>query len=201
LIIALFLIIWFGGLAIDIYRYSSISDPLPADAAIVLGAAAWDGRPSPVFEERIKHAIDLYRAGRVRAIIFTGGVGKGQQVADSVVAAAYAIQQGVDENDVFCETKSRYTYENLRGANAIVQEQGFVRVLIVSDPLHMRRAVSMARDLGLDSYPSPTPTSRYVSLQSKAKFLWGEVRYYTAYLVGRPFMDKSPEYSAVQPCK
>ncbi len=109
LIVIWLMIVYLSGLAIDIYRYSFINDPLPADAAIVLGAAAWDGHPSPVFEERIKHAIDLYRTGQVKAIIFTGGLGKGQQVADSVVAAAYAIQQGVDENSVFCEMKSRYT--------------------------------------------------------------------------------------------
>jgi uncharacterized SAM-binding protein YcdF (DUF218 family) len=59
------------------------------------------------------------------------------------------------------------------------------RVLIVSDPLHMRRAMTMARDFGLNAYPSPTPTSRYISLSSRLDFLWGEVRYYAAYLVRR----------------
>jgi uncharacterized SAM-binding protein YcdF (DUF218 family) len=201
LIIVFFLIMWFGGLAIDVYRYSSASYSLPADAAIVLGAAVWDGQLSPVFEERMKHAIDLYQAGRVKAIILTGGVGKGEQVADSVAAAAYAIQRGVEEEAVFCDTKSRYTYDNLRGAKAIIQEQGFGRVLIVSDPLHMRRAMIMARDLDLDAYPSPTLTSRYVSLQNKAKFLSGEVLYETAYLIGRPFMHKSPNDIAIQPCR
>jgi uncharacterized SAM-binding protein YcdF (DUF218 family) len=201
LILGLFLILWLIGLAIDIYSYSSVSDALSADTAIVLGAAAWDGQPSPVFEERIKHAIDLYKAGRVKEIIFTGGVGDGEQVAESIVASAYAIQHGVAEQDVFCETISKFTYENLRGAKAIIRQQHLGRVLVVSDPLHMRRAMTMAQDLSLDAYPSPTPTSRYVSLQSKTEFMWGEVRYYATYLVRRPFMDTSPEYSAVQPCK
>jgi uncharacterized SAM-binding protein YcdF (DUF218 family) len=201
LISGLFLILWLIGLAIDIYSYSSVSDAWSADAAIVLGAAAWDGQPSPVFEERIRHAIDLYKAGRVKEIIFTGGVGDGEQVAESIVASAYAIQHGVAEQDVFCETISKFTYENLRGAKAIIQQQHLGRVLVVSDPLHMRRALTMAQDLSLDAYPSPTPTSRYVSLQSKTEFIWGEVRYYATYLVRRPFMDASPEYGAVQPCK
>jgi uncharacterized SAM-binding protein YcdF (DUF218 family) len=201
LILGLFLILWLIGLAIDIYSYSSVSDALSADAAIVLGAAAWDGQPSPVFEERIKHAIALYKAGRVKGIIFTGGVGDGEQVAESIVASAYAIQHGVAEQDVFCETISKFTYENLRGAKAIIRQQHLGRVLVVSDPLHMRRAMTMAQDLSLDAYPSPTPTSRYVSLQSKTEFMWGEVRYYATYLVRRPFMDTSPEYGAVQSCK
>jgi len=129
LILGLFLILWLIGLAIEIYSYSSVSDALSADAAIVLGAAAWDGQPSPVFEERIKHAIDLYKAGRVKEIIFTGGVGAGEQVAESIVASAYAIQHGVAKQDVFCETISKFTYENLRGAKAIIQQQHLGRVL------------------------------------------------------------------------
>ncbi len=154
-----------------------------------------------MFEERIKHAIDLYKAGRVKAIIFTGGIGEGEQIAESIVASVYAIKQGVAEKDVFCETISNFTYENLRGAKAIIQQQHFGTVLVVSDPLHMRRAMTMAQDLGLDAYSSPTPTSRYVSLQSKLEFLWGEMRYYATYLVRRPFMDRSPEYNAVHPCR
>jgi uncharacterized SAM-binding protein YcdF (DUF218 family) len=201
LILCLVLILWLFSLAIDIYAYSSVSDTSSADAAIVLGAAAWGEQPSPVFEERIKHAIDLYKAGRVNAIIFTGGIGEGEQIAESIVASDYAIKHGVAGRDVFCETLSNFTYENLRGAKAIIQQQHFGKVLVVSDPLHMRRAMTMAQDLGLDAYSSPTPTSRYISLQSKIEFLWGEVRYYATYLVRRPFMDKSPEYSAVHPCR
>ncbi len=201
LILSLLLILWLIGLTIEIVGYSSVSDSLPADAAIVLGAAAWDGQPSPVFEERIKHAIDLYKAGDVRRIIFTGGVGDGEQVAESIAASAFALQHGVAEQDVFCETTSHFTHENLRGAKAIIQQQHLGRVLIVSDPLHMRRAMTMARDLGLDAYSSPTPTSRYVSLQSKADFMWGEMRYYATYLVHRPFMDTSPDFNAIQSCQ
>ncbi len=201
LVLCLVLILWLLSLAIDIYAYSSISDASSADAAIVLGAAAWDEQPSPVFEERIKHAIDLYKAGRVKAIIFTGGIGEGEQVAESIVASDYAIKHGVAIKDVFCETLSNFTYENLRGAKAIMQQQHIGKVLVVSDPLHMRRAMTMAQDLGLDAYSSPTPTSRYISLQSKVEFMWGEVRYYATYLVRRPFMDTSPEYGAVHSCQ
>ena len=195
------LLLWLLPLAIGIVTYSTVRDDNSSAAAIVLGAAAWNGQPSPVFEERIKHAIDLYQAGRVRSIIFTGGMGEGESVAESIAASHYAIARGVSAHDVYCETASHYTHENLLGAKAIIEEQHFDRVLIVSDPLHMRRALTMAHDFGLNAYPSPTPTSRYISVSSQLDFLWGEVRYYATYLVRRPWLNKDPNYAAVQPCE
>lgn len=195
------LALWLLALAIEIVAYSTERNDGPADAAIVLGAATWNGQPSPVFEERIKHAIDLYQAGRVKALIFTGGVGEGEDIAESIAVSRYAIAHGVAPQNVFCETASHFTHENLLGAKAIVEMQGFNRVLVVSDPLHMRRALTMARDFGLDAYSSPTPTSRYVSLSSQLDFLWGEVHYYATYLVRRPWLSKEANYTAVQPCR
>jgi uncharacterized SAM-binding protein YcdF (DUF218 family) len=194
------LVAWLVALALDIVTYATVRDDGPADAAIVLGAAVWDGTPSPVFEERLKHAIDLYQQGRVKALIFTGGVGDGDEIAESIAASVYAIKHGVNGGDVFCETASHFTHENLLGAKAIVAQQHFDRVLIVSDPLHMRRALTMAHDFGLNAYSSPTPTSRYVSLGSQLDFLWGEVRYYATYLARRPWLSKEANVAAVQPC-
>ncbi len=195
------LLLWLLALAIEIVTYSTVRDDGSADAAIVLGAAAWNGQPSPVFEERIKHAIDLYQGGRVKAIIFTGGAGEGESMAESIAASRYAIERGVSPHDVYCETTSHFTHENLLGAKAIIEQQRFDRVLIVSDPLHMRRALTMAHDFGLNAYPSPTLTSRYISLSSQLDFLWGEVRYYATYLVRRLWLSKEANYSAVQPCQ
>jgi uncharacterized SAM-binding protein YcdF (DUF218 family) len=175
-------------LAIDIYTYSSKTDLQPADAAIVLGAAVWNGAPSPVFEERIKHAVDLYRSGQVKAMIFTGGVGSNDQLAEAVIAKNYAISTGVADEDILFEDTSRTTLENLRGANVIVKKNNFQRVLIVSDPLHMRRSVMMARDLGMNAYPAPTPTSRYISVRTRLEFLLREVYFYSTYQFQRPFI-------------
>jgi uncharacterized SAM-binding protein YcdF (DUF218 family) len=200
LVPVLLVIVWGISLGIDIYTYSFVTDLSSADAAIVLGAAVWGTEPSPVFEERIKHAINLYNRGRVKVIIFTGGVGNDEQFAESVIASQYAIQHGVALQDIYSETTSRLTYENLCGAKAIIQREHIGRVLIVSDPLHMRRSIVIARDLGIDAYPSPTPTSRYISLPSKIEFLWGEVRPYTTYLLRRPFRGILSE-GKMQPCK
>jgi uncharacterized SAM-binding protein YcdF (DUF218 family) len=200
-ILGMLLMIWLVALAVDIYTYSFVSDLAPADAAIVLGAAVWNDQPSPVFEERIRHAISLYQTRRVKAIIFTGGAGADEPQAESIVASQYAIQHGVAAQDIFCETTSQFTFENLRGAKAIIQQQHFGRALIVSDPLHLRRSMTMAHDLGINAYSSPTPTSRYISAQSQIDFLWGEVRYYATYLIRKPFMDTSPAMNSVQPCQ
>jgi uncharacterized SAM-binding protein YcdF (DUF218 family) len=176
------------GLAGWIYAYADARPAAPADAAIVLGAAVWDDAPSPVFEERIRHAIALYRRGDVDALVFTGGVGAGDQLAEAEVARQYAIRRGVPASAIYCETASTITYENLQGAQAILEREGLTTALIVSDPLHMRRAVTIARDLGIDAAPSPTPTTRYRTWRSKGRFLAREVVFYTLYLVRRPFI-------------
>ncbi|HNT75913.1 MAG TPA: YdcF family protein [Anaerolineae bacterium] len=169
----------------QIVSYATEQDDGPADAAIVLGAAVWEGAPSPVFAARLDHAITLYHQGRVPALIFTGGVGEGDSLAESEVARIYALAQGVPATSIFTETVSHVTLTNLTEAKRIVQEQGFDRVLLVSDPLHMKRAVTIARDLGLNAYPSPTPTTRYRTWKTQAGFLLRETYFYTGYLLRR----------------
>lgn len=183
---------WYASLLIAIYTYSTETDSAPADAAIVLGAAVWDTRPSPVFEERIRHAIDLYERGDVRALIFTGGLGQGDRLSEAEVAQEYATARGVPAERIFVESVSTITAENLQEANHIVEQQGFSRVLIVSDPLHMKRSIAIARGLGIDAHPSPTPTSRYVTWRSKLGFLLREGYYYGGYLLRQAFLPGGP---------
>lgn len=173
-----------GCLAWQIHTYASESYT-SGDAAIVLGAAVWDDRPSPVFEERIRHAIQLYQREQIEAIIFTGGKGLGDQLTEAEAARRYALERGVADFDIACETDSRVTYQNLIGARSIVEAQSWETVLIISDPLHMKRAMTMARDLGLPAYPAPTPTSRYQSWRTKGRFLMRETYFYASYLLRR----------------
>jgi uncharacterized SAM-binding protein YcdF (DUF218 family) len=189
-------------LALDIYTFSFQSDAAPADAAIVLGAAVWDDQPSPVFAERIHHAIDLYQAGTVGLVIFTGGVGAGDDLAESTVASRYAAARGVAAEDTLCETTSTVTWGNLQGAKQVIDQRRLSRVLIVSDPLHMRRSIRMARDLGLDAHPAPTPTTRYISWQSQLDFLRREVFFYGLYWLQRPFLRLAEAVPMqVKPCE
>lgn len=184
---ALFLVsclfIWLAYLGLKIASYATQTTSAPADAAIVLGAEVINERPSPVLQERINHALNLYQAGAVDYLIFTGGIGQGDRMTESEVAREYALEQGIPADQILIETASHNTYENLIEARKIIRTQGFDRVLIVSDPLHMRRAMTMAEDLGLNAAPSPTPTSAYISWQRKAKFLVREVFFYAGYLL------------------
>ena len=108
----------------QVYAYADVTSEADADAAIVLGAAVWEGEPSPVFAERLNHAIDLYQQERVGVLIFTGGKGWGDQHAESEVAKRYALEHGVAEADVYCETASHVTSGNLRGAREIMAREG-----------------------------------------------------------------------------
>lgn len=170
--------------ATSIYVYGNNSQNIKADAAIVLGAAVWGEQPSPVFRERINHAINLYKNGNVNKIIFTGGVGESHELAEAIVGQHYAINQGVKASDILTETQSRTTHQNLKNALEVARtHQQLTRFLIVSDPLHLKRAVLMAKNLGIDAYPAPTPTTRYRSLQSQMEFLMRETYFYFVYLV------------------
>lgn len=172
----------------QVYTYAGMTTDADADVAIVLGAAVWDGAPSPVFAERIHHAIRLYEAERVDRIVFTGGQGLGDAQSEAEVAKAYALQQGVAEEHIHCERQSHVTYGNLQGAKRVMAREGLRDALLVSDPLHMRRAMRMAEDLGLKVAPSPTPTTRYRTWRSQLRFLLREARLYASYLLRRPWM-------------
>jgi uncharacterized SAM-binding protein YcdF (DUF218 family) len=187
LLIACVLIVVFGVLASRIYAFSSTRSDAPADAAVVLGAAVWSSGVSPVFRERINHGIDLYKAGKVHKLIFTGGQGNPGEPTESSAARDYALQSGVPLQDILIEQKSHTTYENILYAKQIADTNAIKKVLIVSDPLHMKRAVLMAEDVGLKAEPSPTPTTRYQGLQSQLTLLVHETYYYIGYLIRRSF--------------
>lgn len=170
-----------------IYTYGNTSTDVKADAAIVLGAAVWSTDVSPVFRERINHALDLYRRGKVRKLIFTGGQGNKTEPTEAAAARAYAIENGIPANDILVEESSHTTFENVVNAKQLADAHGFRKVLVVSDPLHMKRAVTMARDIGLEAYPSPTPTTRYQGWRSQVGSLAHETYYYTGYLLRRTF--------------
>lgn len=175
-------------IALQIYAYGNNSANVHADAAIVLGAALWGQNLSPVFRERVNHAIDLYRSRRVRKLIFTGGQGNRNEPTEAAAARSYAIANGVALEDILIEEKSHNTYENLFYARQVADAHGIKTVLIVSDPLHMKRAVVMAKDIGLRAYPSPTTSTRYQSMGSQLQLLLNETYYFMGYLIRRPLI-------------
>jgi uncharacterized SAM-binding protein YcdF (DUF218 family) len=168
-----------------IYSYSHHCEIVHADAAIVLGAAAWGEEPSPVFRERINHAVALYKNGYVKKIVFTGGQGDPSEPAEALVGEQFAVAHGVPQADILVETLSRTTRENLYYAQRVAAKQQLSTFLLVSDPLHMKRAMLIAEDLGIKAYPSPTPTTMYRSLASQVRFLVRETRLYLSYVFRR----------------
>jgi len=187
LVICCALIFVTGLLAQLIYSYRKAPSDVQADAAVVLGAAVWGKDLSPVFRERVNHATDLYRRGRVRKLIFTGGQGGRGEPTESFAASQYALARGVPAGDILIEERSRTTYENIHYAKQVADGHGLKKVLIVSDPLHMKRAMVMAGDMGVEAYPSPSPSTRLQSVKSLSCLLAHETYYYLGYLLSRPF--------------
>jgi uncharacterized SAM-binding protein YcdF (DUF218 family) len=172
---------WYA--ATSVYLFSLKDETRPADAAIVLGAAVVRDRPSAVFRERINHAIQLYQSGTVQTLIFTGGVGNRDELAEGEVGRNYAIARGVDAADIFLETNSTSTYENLGNAQAVALENGLETFLIVSTPNHMRRALAIAADLNMEAYSSPTRSIRWISSVTRTYSYLREVVAYSVYLL------------------
>ena len=164
-----------------IYLYGNVNELKKADVAIVLGAGIYGDDPSPVFRERINHSIWLYENGYVDKLLFTGGKGQSEKFTESSIAKKFAIDHSIPEKDILIEEKSKITQENILYAAQIVKENNFSTVIIVSDPLHMKRAMLMARDSGLVAYSSPTPTTRFRTIKSKLLFLEREVFFYIGY--------------------
>ncbi|PYS71881.1 MAG: protein sanA-like protein [Acidobacteria bacterium] len=182
-ILAVVLVLTIAFTAARIYTYGRTTADIDADAAVVLGAAVWSNSVSPVFRERINHAIDLYRRGKVRKIIFTGGQGNANEPTEASAARSHAVANGIPLQAILIEQKSHTTYENIVYAKQIADANNLKKVLLVSDPMHMRRAMTMARDIGLDASPSPTPTTLYQGWQTQLRELSRETFYYLGYLI------------------
>lgn len=181
--IAILLFFWCAALAL---RIDAVGRSVPqgrADVAIVLGAAAYDSRPSPVFAARIDHGIVLYRAGRVERLLFTGGYGTGARYAESQVARRYALARGVPASAILIETRSRTTRQNLDEAAVLMRRHRLTSGFIVSDPAHLMRASWMADAVGIDAQAAATPTTRYRGWQARTGFVLREIWFSTVFLL------------------
>jgi len=131
----------------------------PAGAIVVMGAAQYGGRPSPVFTARLDHAVALYLAGLAPRFVVTGGSAPGDRWTEAAVARAYAVEHGVPEAAILVEDRSRTTLESLDRVAAILRTAGVRDAIFVSDPTHMLRVLRIAADLGIVAWGSPTRTS------------------------------------------
>jgi uncharacterized SAM-binding protein YcdF (DUF218 family) len=158
-----------------------------ADAIVVLGAAQYVGRPSPVLRARVDHAVSLWKRGLAPMLILTGGIGVGDTTSEAAVARKYAMSKGVPDRAIVLEINGRTTSESIRAVARIMDDREQTSAILVSDPFHMLRLSILARRHGLEPYTSPTRTSPITSnREERWKYVVSEsVKVPLAYLFER----------------
>lgn len=126
-----------------------------ADAIVVLGAAQYNGRPSPVLQARLDHALDLYDRGLASHLIFTGGTGVGDTVSEAEVSRRYAMRKGVPASAIMTERDGVTSAQSVRAAAALMRSAGLESALLVSDSYHMMRLEVLARRSHIVPYRAP----------------------------------------------
>jgi uncharacterized SAM-binding protein YcdF (DUF218 family) len=157
--LALILLAFWALLVAGIHLWGRRDEARPADAIVVLGAAHYDGRPSPVLKARLDHAIGLYRRGLAPLLVMTGGRAPGDTVSEAVVGKRYAVRQGVPADSILTERQGMTTLESMSAVARMLDERGLRRAVLVSDPFHMLRLKALALRVGFKGFTSPTPSS------------------------------------------
>jgi uncharacterized SAM-binding protein YcdF (DUF218 family) len=139
--------------------WSSRDEARPAQAIVVLGAAQYAGKPSPVLRARLDHALDLWNRHLAALLILTGGTGAGDTTSEAAVGRTYARKHGVPDSAILVENEGRTTSESMRAVAGMLEVRGLQTALLVSDPFHMLRLRILARRFGFTPYTSPTQTS------------------------------------------
>lgn len=142
---------------VQVWRASLEDDARPAEAIVVLGAAQYDGRPSPALRARLDHAASLYRDGYAPIIVVTGGRQPGDRYTEASAGHRYLRERGIPEPALRLEVTSSNSWESLAATARFLREEDIDDVLLVSDPYHNYRIVQIAEEVGLDAGVSPTP--------------------------------------------
>jgi len=131
----------------------------PADAIVVMGAAQYDGRPSPQLAARLDHVVDLWPRGLAPLVVATGGKRPGDRFTEAQASASYLQERGVPAEAIVLEDQGTNSYESLRAVATLLEARGLDEVLIVTDPYHALRSKLIAEQVGLTAHVSPTPSS------------------------------------------
>jgi uncharacterized SAM-binding protein YcdF (DUF218 family) len=169
-----------AALVIEIDRQSSRDEARPADVIVILGAAAYRGRPSPVLKARLDHGLELYRRGIAPRIITTGGAGGDPHFTESEVGRNYLVSRGVPSEAIIIEPGGESTAQSTIAVAEIMRRMNLGSCVVVSDGYHIFRAKKILEERGLRVYGSPRPAQpskdlRYWQLcvrQAVAYLLW-----------------------------
>src|SRR3954466_10635935 len=142
-----------------VFTWSNRDEARPAQAIVVLGAAQYAGRPSPVLRARLDHALELWNRHLASLLILTGGTGEGDTTSEAAVGRTYVRRHGVPDSAIVEENAGRTTSESMRAVAGMLEVRGLQTALLVSDPFHMLRLRILARRFGFTPYTSPTKTS------------------------------------------
>lgn len=166
-----------GWLAFQVWEQSREDEVFYADAIVVLGAAQYNGRPSPVFQARLDQAAYLYNEGLAETVIVTGGKQPGDTFTEAAAGAKYLTEEGIPLGQILSETEGLTTLESLSNVRELVESRSIEKLLLVSDPMHSERIKRIAGDLGFEkSYASPANYEKLNrSRSTKAKELVHEV--------------------------
>ncbi|MCP1167189.1 YdcF family protein [Limimaricola litoreus] len=151
----------------------------PATAALILGAAVWEGGPSPTLRRRAMHGAALWHAGEVAHLVPCGGLGR-HPPSEGEAMRDLLIEAGVPGHAIHPETASRDTLDNIRLALPILARIGARRVVVVSDAAHLPRALLVARHFGLDARGHAPPHG--ARLVPQLRLALREIPAYGAYL-------------------
>ena len=138
---------------------SRLDQRFDADAIVILGAAQYNGRPSPGFQARLDHGAMLYREGWSDLLVVTGGIVPGDRMSEATAGRRYLLSLGIPPDSIVVQAEGRSTAGSMDAVAGWLRGQGHDRVLLVSDPFHLARLRIEARRLGLDAWTSPTATS------------------------------------------
>lgn len=152
-----FVLAHWWGLAAEIRRQARVDEARPADVIVVLGAAAYRGRPSPVFKARLDHALALYRRGLAPRILTTGGSGGDPVHTEGEVGRAYLVRHEVPSEAILVEPEGESTVHSLAAAAEIMRRMDMRTCIVVSDDYHIFRAKRILQAQGFRVYGSPRP--------------------------------------------
>lgn len=139
-----------------VWRASNADDRTHSDAIVVLGAAQYNGRPSPDLRARLDHAFDLWQSGVAPVIVVTGGKQPGDRFTEAAAGARYLHSKGVPDQAILREVQGRSSWESMQSAARFLERSGRTRVTLVSDAYHAARIVDIAQELGLHAGSSPS---------------------------------------------
>jgi uncharacterized SAM-binding protein YcdF (DUF218 family) len=157
----------------------------PAGAIVVLGAAQFNGTAGGVFEARLEHAVELYKAHIAPFLVVTGGKLPADRTTEAATARAWAIAHGVPADHIIGEDQGRTTLESIEAVAALFREHDITSAVFVSDRTHMLRVIRMASDQGIIAWGSPTETSPTdLDASRRGKAMLHELAGLAAYYVG-----------------